>query len=169
MSTLEQVRSGLGRAWEQLAEGWQQLVSRAGHALTRFQPVRGTGELQTAEDQLTARAPRWGPLAAEVAEDEEQVTVRLEAPGMEPDDFQVAVNDRVLVVQGEKQAGREQTLGRYHLLECAYGRFERAVPLPAAVDEAGARARYRRGVLTVTLPKTTGARGRRIQVNGSPP
>ncbi|HFD81065.1 MAG TPA: Hsp20/alpha crystallin family protein, partial [Gammaproteobacteria bacterium] len=54
--------------------------------------------------------------------------------------------------------------GRFHVIECAYGSFERAIPLPAEVDEQGARARYRRGVLTVRLPKKAGARKRRIEV-----
>jgi HSP20 family protein len=52
------------------------------------------------------------------------------------------------------------------VLERAYGRFERAVPLPSPVDEENAKARYRKGVLTVTLPKAEHARTRRIQVEG---
>lgn len=49
-------------------------------------------------------------------------------------------------------------------MECAYGRFERALPLPVPVDEAGARARYKRGVLHVSLPKSRAAVRRRVEV-----
>ena len=164
MSTLEQLTTGLGRAWDALTEGWRQLRERAGHALTRFNPLARSGELQTLDDQLMQQASRWGLLAAEILESDNEVIVRLEAPGMEKDQFDISVVDDYLVVRGEKTAHHEEKRGRYRLVECAYGAFERAIPLPAAVDEQRASARYRRGVLTVTLPKTTGARSRRIKV-----
>ncbi len=166
MSTLEQIRAGLGRAWETLSDGWQQLYRRAGHALTRFNPVARTGELETSAEQRMQSGSRWALLAAEVHEDDRQLVVRLEAPGMEPGDFEIQVVDNILVVRGEKQVRREQSHGQYHLLECAYGRFERAIPLPAPADESGAKAHYRRGVLTVTLPKQSPSRARRIEVEG---
>jgi HSP20 family protein len=49
-------------------------------------------------------------------------------------------------------------------MERAYGQFERAIKLPAPVDDKAATARYRHGVLTVSLPKTDAPRGRRIAV-----
>jgi len=165
MTTLEQIRHGLNHAWDSLAEGWQQLRHRAADALTRFTPRRQEGELETAEEQVAGRGTRWGLLAAEVSETDEAVTVRLEVPGMERDQFDVAVVDgRLLVVRGEKSVQREERNSRYHLMERAYGLFERAIPLPVEVSEEGARARYRRGVLQITLPKLTTSRPRRITV-----
>lgn len=165
MTTLHQLRQGLERAWDNLAEGWQQLRSRASEALTRFNPVRGGGgELETRDEAFTRAAARWGLLAAEVSETEGEIVVKLEAPGMESADFDIAVMDDVLVVRGEKRVRREQAEGRYHVMECAYGSFERAIPLPAAVEEGKARANYRRGVLSVTLPKTRAGRRRRIEI-----
>lgn len=166
MSTLEQLRSGFGRAWETLTEGWQHLRERAAEALTRFRPAEG-GALETAEEQAVRRAARWGLLAAEVSEEPDRIVVRLEAPGMEPEDFDVSVEDGYLVIRGEKRFRHVSRAGRYHVMECAYGRFERALALPAPVDMARARARYRRGVLTVELPKTHEARARRIEVRPS--
>ena len=49
-------------------------------------------------------------------------------------------------------------------MEWAYGRFERAIELPARIDDSGARARYRNGVLTVTLPKNKASIRRKITV-----
>ncbi|HKK04374.1 MAG TPA: Hsp20/alpha crystallin family protein [Gammaproteobacteria bacterium] len=168
MSTLDQIRRGFGHAWESLAEGWQQLRERAAHALTRFSPVHHEGGLQTAEEQVVQRAPRWALLAAEVEERDKEIVVRLEAPGMDREDFDIAVVDDTLVVRGEKRVHRESkpTVGgyRYHIMECAYGRFERAVPLPAPVEDNKAQAGYRRGVLTVTLPKRAASARRRINV-----
>lgn len=165
MPTLEQFRSGLNRAWESVAEGWRQLQQRAAEAVTRFQPLGRGGGVQTPEEQVVANASRWGLLAAEVKEGEDTVTVRLEVPGMERDDFDLAVVEgRLLTIRGEKHAAREQTQGRYHVMERAYGAFERTLALPAEVDETGAKAGYRRGVLTVELPKHKQAARRRIEV-----
>lgn len=164
MSTFAEIGEGLERAWDTLSEGWRQLRRRATQALTRFNPGDRRGGLETTDEQFLQSASRWGLLTADVSENDDEVRVRLEAPGMEADDFDLQVNGNVLVVRGEKRVERDQVDGRFHVIECAYGSFERAIPLPAEVDEQGARARYRRGVLTVRLPKKAGARKRRIEV-----
>lgn len=167
MSTLEQIRHGLSRAWDSVAEGWQQLRERAAQAMTRYTPTRHGGTVETTEDQIAASSARWGLLAAEVQENDDEVVVRLEAPGMEKEQFDINVIDgRYLSVRGEKRVQREEKRGRYHVMECAYGRFERAVALPAEVDDSRAKASYRNGVLRITLPKVSGGGMRRIQVQG---
>lgn len=168
MSTLQQLRTGLGRAWENIAEGWRQLSERAGQALTHFSPVHRGGNDNSADNALVERsASRWSLLAADVIESGNDVVVKLEVPGLEPEAIDVHVEDDVLVVRGEKRVQREAQEGRYHVLECAYGVFERAVPLPTAVDETRASARYRHGVLRVTLPKRATQRSGRIDVSVS--
>lgn len=167
MSTFEQLRRGLGRTWEGLAEGWHNLSERAGQAMTRFHPPGRQGELETWEDQVTRHAADWGLLATEMQEDDQGLVVRLEVPGMDREHFDIDVVDDHLVVRGEKRVQHEQHEGRFHLMECAYGRFERAIPLPFEVDGGAADARYRRGVLTVRLPKLRRAAGRRIPVSGA--
>lgn len=166
MSTLEQIRHGLSRAWDSVAEGWQQLRERAAQAVTRYTPAHHGGALQTAEDQVAAHGARWGLLAAEVQEKDDEIVVRLEAPGMEREQFDIAVIDgRYLNVRGEKHVQREEKHGRYHVMECAYGRFERAIALPSEVDDSRARASYDKGVLRVTLPRVRGGgSARRIDV-----
>lgn len=166
MSTLDTFTENLGRVWDNLAEGWRELRERAGTALTRFSPLARRGTVETAEEQIMQRAARWGIIAADVRETATEVRVRIEAPGMEPDQFDLTVEDSVLRVRGEKHVQRESQEGRFHVLECAYGSFERAVSLPAEVDDSRATARYRRGVLEVTLPKTRAARRNRIEVKG---
>lgn len=153
---------GLAEAWDNIVEGWQSLRERAGRALTRFTPGRSE-EVQTSQERITRLSSRWGLLPAEIVETDDALIVRLEAPGMETEDFDVQVLGDALVIRGEKHARREESRGRYHVLECAYGRFERAIPLPLEVDDRRARARYRRGVLSVTLPKRRAA-GRRIEI-----
>ena len=164
MSKLADIGEGLERTWESLADGWRQLHRRAKHALTRFSPVSLGGDIETADEVFLQRTSRWGLLAAEVSESEKEIRVRLEVPGLEADDFDLHVAGNVLMVRGEKQARREQTEDHFYIMECAYGSFERAVPLPGEVDEHKATARYRRGVLDIRLPKKLSARLRRIDV-----
>lgn len=162
MTSLDQIRRSL-------SEGWQALRERASQALTRFRPSARQGELDTWEDQVTRHSAGWGLLATEVQEGDHEVRVRLEVPGMEAEDFDIDVIDNVLVVRGEKRVQKEQREGRFHVMECAYGSFERAIPLPAEVKGHEAQARYRRGVLLVTLPKHERSRSRRIPVQSHRP
>lgn len=164
MATLNQIREGLHQARDYLSEGWHRLHERASQALTRFTPAH-SGTLESPADQLGHLGSRWGLLAAEISEGDDSVTVRIEAPGMESGDFELTLLDNdILVIRGEKHVAREQTRGRYHTMECAYGHFERAIQLPVTVDDSNTQASYRRGVLQVTLPKRLPQQRRRIEV-----
>jgi HSP20 family protein len=167
MATLQQISEGLGEAWGSMMDDWRRLYRRAAGAITRFSPGgkdRRVADTRQAHE-LALRSAGWGVLASEVYDDDDRVIVRLEAPGMEKDDFDLQVQDDYLVVRGEKQMARESTEGGYHISECAYGSFERAIPLPAGVETAGATASYRHGVLRVELPKSKEHRRRSITVN----
>jgi HSP20 family protein len=167
MATLRHIGEGLGEAWDNLLGGWRKLYRRAAGAITRFRPaVKASSDLTApGSEEMAARSSGWGVLAAEVFDDDDRIVVRLEAPGMEKDDFDLQVVHDYLVVRGEKQMARERTEGGYRISECAYGSFERAIPLPEAVKAAEASASYRRGVLRVELPKTAPRRRRRIGVD----
>ena len=167
MSTLQQMREGLNEALDTLREGWQRLYRRAAGAMTRFTPGKAVGQPESGEAQgLTARNIGWGVMAAEVFDSDDRIVVRLEAPGMNTEDFDIQVHDDYLVVQGEKQVEQEHTHGRYRVTECAYGRFERAIPLPENIDVDRASAKYRHGVLRIELPRTgAGARPVKVKVN----
>ncbi len=165
MSSLKQLREGLSEAWEALLHGWQALYQRAASAITRFTPQGAKGELLPRDaEEIALRSSGWGVLAAEVFDADDRVLVRLEAPGMQKDEFSLQVLDDVLMIRGEKRMQREHSTGRYHISECAYGRFERAIALPDKVDPKQAQAKYKRGVLRVTLPKLHARHRRRIRV-----
>ncbi len=165
MATFQQVREGITHAWDAITEGWQHLYQRAANAITRFSPHQNRGGVISRESQeIAARSSGWGVLAAEVFDDDKQVVIRLEAPGMDREDFDLEVMDDVLIVRGEKRITREHEEGHYHVLECAYGSFERAIPLPAEIEPDKARARYRKGVLRIELPKITTQQRHNIKV-----
>lgn len=165
MNAMADLQRGLHRAWQSIGEGWNQLRDRAANAITRFNPVKHGDNVDTAEDLGVLRSARWSVLAADVQDRGDELIVRLEVPGMEAGDFDVSVIDDTLVVRGEKRLQREQTEGDYHIRECAYGSFQRAVPLPIAVDQDKAKAKYKRGVLNIILPKASHAQRRRINVS----
>lgn len=171
MSQFEQFSQGLRDQMDNFTEGWQHMWRKARHAITRFTPASsGNAETQANErpgssgKTLSTSPDTWGVLSAEVSETDNAVVVQLEAPGMSSDDFVITVDNLTLSIRGEKQYQHEHEQGRMHISERAYGRFERLLPLPARVSEVDVKAKYRQGVLTITLPKAQASSSRRIRV-----
>lgn len=161
----EQIKQGADQAWESLSEGWRELSSRASSAMTRFWPAApSTTNLANAPQRARPRVTWWAFLAADVFESADKIIVRIEAPGMQREDFNVALNGDVLTVSGEKRIDREVAEGQWRVVQSAYGNFRRDVPLPMAVQADKTKASYRDGVLRIELPKADEARPRRIAV-----
>lgn len=163
----EQLKHGADQAWESLSDGWRELSARASGALTRFWPAPADPAAPSAPAAPRNELPRmtgWAFMAADVFDDADKVIVRIEAPGMRREDFNVELNGDVLTVWGEKRFDHEATQGRWRVVQCAYGSFRRDVALPAPVKADKTTASYRDGVLRVELPKSDSARARRIAV-----
>lgn len=150
----------VGRAWESLSEGWRELLTRSGNALTRY---TRTEEARGA-DAGDGVAPSWGLLAGDVSDDGRNIVVRLELPGIDRSDCDIVVDGSTLYVRGEKRHDVEHVGNSYYVRQCAYGSFQRTISLPHAVDAARAEAIYRNGVLTVTIPKSPATEPHRIAV-----
>lgn len=167
MKALTELKHSLEEAWGSLSQGWRQIRERTEEALTHFKPHQNAevpANRASAEDPFPLRAPMWGLLSGEVFEDDNQVVVRLEAPGLEKQDFNIDVHGQYLTVRGEKRFRRENEKGRYRLLQCAYGSFQRSVALPVAVKAERAQAEYRNGVLRIVLPKADSAKAKARQI-----
>jgi HSP20 family protein len=91
--------------------------------------------------------------AVDVSERENDVLVKAELPGMEAKDIDVSVRGRMLSIRGERKHETEDKGENYHRVERSYGSFSRSVELPAEVDESKVDATYKRGVLSLRLPK----------------
>jgi HSP20 family protein len=96
----------------------------------------------------------------DVAETDSEVEVSIELPGIDEKDIDVAIANDVLTIRGEKKNGREEKRQGYYLAERSYGAFHRAIALPPGVDGDKARAEFKKGILTISLPKTPEARSR---------
>jgi HSP20 family protein len=106
--------------------------------------------------------------ATDVVENEREIRVITELPGMNADDLDIDLENNVLTIRGEKQEERteEGEEGTYHLSERRYGQFSRSFILPRDVDSDQIEASFENGVLTVRIPKSEKTRRRRIQVGG---
>ena len=102
--------------------------------------------------------------AAEVAESDGEVTVKMEVPGVEKDQLQLTVADDRLTVRGEMRKESEEKRKNYYRQEIRYGAFQRSVPLPMEVDAAKANAKLKNGMLEITLPKTKQPKAQEIKV-----
>lgn len=105
--------------------------------------------------------------SVEISEDDAEIVVTAEIPGLSEEDIELVLEDGVLTLRGEKHAQNEDK-GR-HFSERFYGRFERRIPLGVEIEEDQVRAQFDRGELTVHLPKSAQARSRskRIAINGN--
>jgi HSP20 family protein len=106
---------------------------------------------------------RWFP-SIDIQEEDDRITVTAELPGMEKENIDVSIKDRFLIVKGEKSSEKIKEKKRYFRKERSYGYFERSVKLPDEVDDTSVKARYRRGVLTVSMKKKEYSQAKSIQV-----
>ena len=90
--------------------------------------------------------------SVEISNGEKDIKVTAEVPGLEEKDIEVLLDDGVLTLRGEKRSETEDNDKQFS--ERYYGRFERRIPVGYEVKEDEVDARFRNGVLTVTLPKS---------------
>lgn len=143
----------------------EQLRDQLHEALDRWLPGRrhDDDEARDTEARPLARRLFGGP-ALDVEETDDAVIVRAELPGLRRDDFTVDATQDRLIIRGEKGEEREERGHGFHRMERRYGSFIRTVALPCEVDPDRVTARYRDGVLRVTLPKTEASKAHRIRV-----
>ncbi len=96
----------------------------------------------------------------DIAETKTDVLITAELPGLEEKDVEVHFADRALVVKGEKKSEKEDKKKDYHRVERVYGSFNRTIPIPVEVDSEKIDAKFKNGVLKVTLPKTEEAQNK---------
>jgi HSP20 family protein len=91
--------------------------------------------------------------AVDISDTENAYEVTAEMPGIDEKNIEVRVANGVLTIKGEKQDEKEENKKDYYLRERSFGSFERAFQLPDGVDTDKIDANFKKGILTVTLPK----------------
>jgi len=105
--------------------------------------------------------------AMDVVENDHDVIIRMDLPGVKPGDVNVEINDNILTITGELGDTVDKEGNRYHYRERSYGHFQRSIRLPNTLDTDKVGADFSDGVLTVTLPKQPQAQPRKIDVKSS--
>jgi HSP20 family protein len=110
---------------------------------------KGTVEpFRTVERMFTGSAP-----AVDLVEKENTYEMSVELPGLDDKDVRLSLKDDVLTLSGEKKEQTEEKKQGYHFSERRFGSFRRSFRLPDDVDQDKIEANFKKGVLTVTLPK----------------
>jgi HSP20 family protein len=124
---------------------------------------RGSGALTTRGSTMA----NWTP-AVDVHEDDREIGVELELPGISPEQVEISVENGILTVRGEKREERDERdeQGRYHIVERTYGTFARSFQLPTGINEEQIAADFNNGVLRVHIPKAALPQPRKIQIGG---
>ena len=105
--------------------------------------------------------------AMDVVENDKDLTLRVDLPGLKPDDVKVEVEDNTLTISGEVGDTVEKEGDRYHYRERSYGSFQRSVRLPSTVDTDKVEATFENGVLNIVLPKLPQAQPKQIAVKAN--
>jgi len=106
----------------------------------------------------------WSP-ALDVFDEKDHFVVNAELPGMKKEEIELSFQDGMLSISGERKQSTEKTEGETYRSERYFGKFQRSVTLPVAVDSSKISASYKDGILSVTLPKSEAAKPKQIQVN----
>ncbi|MDR4503308.1 MAG: Hsp20/alpha crystallin family protein [Candidatus Scalindua sp.] len=128
-----------------------------------FKGFGGFPSLPFREERLTEFSPKIN-----VSENDKEIEVSVEVPGMDQNDVEVNVRDDVLTIKGEKKEEKEEKDKEYYHVERSYGSFYRSLQIPCEVDHDKVKAEFKKGVLKIYLPKSEKAREnvRKIEVKG---
>jgi len=127
-----------------------------------FAQLRGQQASQSGAGATSA--PAWAP-PVDIAERKDAYVLTVELPGIKVEDLEIAFQDGLLTIQGERQLTQDSTDEQFHVLERRYGLFRRSITLPLHVQADAIEASTEDGVLQVVVPKVEEAKPKRIEVH----
>jgi HSP20 family protein len=134
--------------------------------LARMDPFRDLRTMEDEFDRLMGRAfsrDAWMP-PLDVRESEDRFEVRVDLPGLDPEDVNVTFEDGMLTISGKRQFETENKGETWHRVERGFGTFARSIRLPQTADPEKIDASFDKGVLSVVVPKSEQAKPKTIQV-----
>ena len=103
--------------------------------------------------------------AVDIYENEHNITLKLEVPGVNQNDIDIRMENNTLTVRGERKFETEEKEENFHRIERRYGSFSRSFTLPNSVDPENVKADYKDGVLNIELAKRAEAKPKQIKVS----
>ncbi|MFO7733584.1 MAG: Hsp20/alpha crystallin family protein [Candidatus Aminicenantes bacterium] len=122
-----------------------------------FEDMSGSKE----EKDLMTRA--WAP-SVDIYENENEVVLCAEIPGVEEKDVEIKVEDNNLIIKGERKFEKEAKEENYHRVERSYGSFFRSFALPSYIEQDKIEAEHENGVLRVRMPKKAELKPRKVKI-----
>jgi HSP20 family protein len=156
-------RSLAADPWQTLRSEMDRLFDRFGFGAPAFRRWFDFEPLTRFETAIGVSAP-----AVDVTEDDKAYKIAAELPGMSEKDIEVTVSGDTITLKGEKRQEREEKDKNRYLSERVYGAFQRSFELPEGVDRDKIAADFAKGVLTLTLPKTTEAQKQQKKIEVKP-
>jgi HSP20 family protein len=142
--------------------------------ITRWDPFREFSTLQDrmnrlfrdsyGDNQEALTTTTFAP-AVDVYEDEHNISLKIEVPGIDEKDIDVRIENNTLTVHGERKFEKEEKEENFRRVERQYGSFTRSFTLPTTVDAEKVTANYDKGVLKIQLAKKAEAKPKQIKVN----
>ena len=105
----------------------------------------------------------WLP-TIDLTETKDKMLIKAELPGLEAKDVELTLTDDILTIRGEKKKEEETKDENHFFVERYCGTFERQIRLPAHVKTGEVDAKFDKGVLTITLPKTEETKKKEIKI-----
>ena len=105
----------------------------------------------------------WSP-SVDIYETDENIVLKAELPGVDKKEVSVEVKDSTLILKGERKREKEVKEENYHRVERSFGTFMRSFTLPVSVKQDQVKAKFKDGVLEVTLPKSEEAKPKQVKV-----
>ncbi|MBW1727972.1 MAG: Hsp20/alpha crystallin family protein [Deltaproteobacteria bacterium] len=106
----------------------------------------------------------WSPVV-DIYENEENIVITAELPGVDKKDMTVDVKGRILTLKGERSTHDEVKEDNYYRQERCYGKFERCFTLPVEVDPEKIKADYKDGVLKIDIPKVEESKPKQVTIH----
>ncbi|RZB32600.1 MAG: HSP20 family protein [Desulfobacteraceae bacterium Eth-SRB2] len=106
----------------------------------------------------------WNPVV-DIYENEENIVITAELPGVDKKDMTVDIKGRVLTLKGERLTDNEVKEDNYYRQERCYGKFERCFTLPVEIDPEKIKADYKDGVLKIAIPKTEESKPKQVSIH----
>jgi len=102
--------------------------------------------------------------AVDMYDDDKEIVVKAEVPGIDKDDINITVADNTLTIKGKTKKDEETKEEDYYYAERTFGSFSRRLELPEKVQESKIKAKFKDGILEVHLPKTPEDKAKKIKV-----
>jgi HSP20 family protein len=97
-----------------------------------------------------------GQLAVDVIETNTEIIIQSAIAGISPDDIEINITPEIVTIRGERKKNYTHHSATVHFEEVFWGTFSRSIILPANIQPADAKASFKDGILTLTLPKVHG-------------